>query len=117
MKSESWRKRIRAHGRAEAARVQADPERRRKRNLRQREHEARRRAQILRTRTRRISYERLIATYGMVCNICKLPIEEGQLSFDHVVPLVRGGSHTEDNLRPAHLNCNRRKNRRLMEEL
>lgn len=38
-------------------------------------------------------------------------------SLDHVVPLSRGGTHTLDNVRCAHLRCNVRKNARLDEEL
>lgn len=82
-----------------------------------RESEARRRAIVKATRVARVSYERLLATYGMHCYLCDLPIPEGQLSFDHVVPLARGGAHIEDNIRPTHLDCNRRKHTRLVSEL
>lgn len=116
-KDPAWIPRLRAYAKTACDNVQADPERRRRRNLRQRENEAKRRAQIKGTRVARISYERLVAMHGMWCYLCMKGIELGDLSFDHVIPLVRGGTHTEDNLRPAHTNCNRRKNRRLPEEL
>lgn len=109
--------RLRAQARENAKRTQSDPERRSKRNLRQREVSARRRALEHGSRVARISYRRVVDIYGMACSICGDPIDQGNLSFDHVIPLCRGGSHTEDNLRPAHLDCNRKKNRRLPEEM
>ncbi len=54
----------------------------------------------------------------MMCSICTKPIEHKlQLTYDHVIPLARGGPHTEGNLRPAHWTCNAWKNDRLPEEL
>ena len=54
----------------------------------------------------------------MVCHICGKPIEDRRLlTFDHVIPLARGGSHTEENLRPAHRRCNSWKSDRLMSAL
>ncbi len=51
---------------------------------------------------------------GWICYLCGEPIEPDAprarcLSFDHVVPLSRGGEHSMANLRPAHLGCNSRK--------
>jgi 5-methylcytosine-specific restriction endonuclease McrA len=119
MQDPHWRKRIRKYATDESRRVQNDPARRRIRNLRNAESEARRRAQQLATKTARISYERIVSFHGMICSICGEGITEqkGELSFDHVIPLIRGGTHTEDNLRPAHTVCNRRKNRRLPSEV
>ena len=96
--------------------VQCDPIRKKHRNLVMRECESRRRAREKSTRIGRVSYKRILDTFGMVCSICGGEIVEGSLSFDHVIPLVRGGSHTENNIRPAHLCCNRRKNRKLPTE-
>lgn len=46
----------------------------------------------------------------MVCHICTCDIESlADLHFDHVVPLAKGGTHTADNIRPAHALCNLRK--------
>jgi 5-methylcytosine-specific restriction endonuclease McrA len=68
-----------------------------------------------------VSHVRLRQTleqYGMRCSICLKPIEHRhQLSFDHVIPLARGGAHSEENLLPAHLACNSWKNDRLPEEI
>jgi hypothetical protein len=55
---------------------------------------------------------------GMHCFICLKPIEDKlQLTYDHTIPLARGGTHSEENLHPAHRTCNSWKNNRLPEEL
>ncbi len=55
---------------------------------------------------------------GMVCHLCRIGIESADdLHFDHVVPLSRGGTHTMDNIKPAHAACNLRKHDKLMSEL
>lgn len=48
-----------------------------------------------------------------VCYLCELPVAryaDGRSpwapSLDHVVPLVAGGPHCDENLRLAHLRCN-----------
>ena len=46
----------------------------------------------------------------MICGICFQPITETDLSYDHILPLAKGGSHTEANLQLAHRRCNSRKN-------
>lgn len=42
----------------------------------------------------------------MVCYLCERKIKRKDLSFDHVVPLSRGGKHSNDNIRSTHLACN-----------
>ena len=51
------------------------------------------------------------------CYLCGEDIAQADLELDHVIPLSRGGTHTFDNVRAAHLRCNRRKGRRLLSEL
>ncbi len=51
------------------------------------------------------------------CHICGEAIGEADLTFDHVVPLSRGGAHSTDNIKLAHRSCNGRKGVRLVEEL
>ena len=56
---------------------------------------------------------------GMICHICGQKVSEGSsvelggrgnvLSFDHLMPLSQGGSHTEQNLAVAHQRCNSRR--------
>lgn len=86
-------------------------------------------------RVQGVKYERVgvitvLKVYGTLCNICGEEIDldaprsaqagenwQRGLHLDHVIPLSRGGTHTLDNLRPAHALCNIRKNRRLTSEL
>lgn len=42
--------------------------------------------------------------YGTTCHLCRGP---GATTADHVIPRSQGGLHTVDNLRPAHMLCNR----------
>ena len=54
----------------------------------------------------RIDYKYVFKRDRGYCYLCLQPIGKDELSFDHVQPLCRGGSHTEDNLRPTHRDCN-----------
>lgn len=54
---------------------------------------------------------------GGICYLCGNTPTGWQLTLDHVIPLVRGGSHTPDNLRVACRSCNARKKQRLLSEL
>lgn len=62
-----------------------------------------------------VNYIEVLVDCGMVCGICGNPItkglgqKEGELCFDHVIPLASGGSHTKENIKPAHAECNSRK--------
>lgn len=40
------------------------------------------------------------------CHICGEHVEIGDVSLDHVIPLVLGGAHTAENLACAHRSCN-----------
>lgn len=59
-----------------------------------------------------VDYSEVLRKHGMVCSICQQPILFGPgkhslaLAFDHCTPLAIGGSHTLDNLKPAHFGCN-----------
>lgn len=50
------------------------------------------------------------------CYLCGLPLT-GETHMDHVIPLVKGGAHSMDNLRPTHATCNLSKGNRLLSEL
>lgn len=83
-----------------------------------REWHKRRKARIRGTTVEPVSYEQILERDGMWCHICEQPIEEHhKLQFDHVIPLARNGTHTMENIRPAHDICNQRKYDKLMEEL
>jgi 5-methylcytosine-specific restriction endonuclease McrA len=81
---------------------------------RRRELEARRRARKCATRVAPVDLTAILRTHGRACHICHRPIEQNDLEFDHVVPLSRGGHHVEDNIRPAHRSCNRRKYNKIL---
>lgn len=49
------------------------------------------------------------------CGICGEPLFE-PIELDHIIPITRGGDHTEDNCQLAHRSCNRQKNNRLPSE-
>jgi 5-methylcytosine-specific restriction endonuclease McrA len=71
-----------------------------------------------------VDLEFILSRDGSWCYLCKGLIDPdltyphaGSLTFDHVVPLSRGGDHSTENLRVAHAGCNRSKGARLLEEL
>lgn len=56
---------------------------------------------------RRWQRNHLITKYGAVCYLCNKPIEKAKdITFDHWVPLSKGGPDTLDNYRLAHDPCN-----------
>lgn len=59
-----------------------------------------------------VDFDRILARDGWVCHLCGGLVAAGELSFDHIVPLAKGGAHTEGNLAVAHLRCNLRKGAR-----
>lgn len=86
--------------------------------LKGRERLQRRKAWILENTVGEVSYDRILERDGLFCYLCQQKIEDlSQLEFDHVIPLSRGGEHSEANIRPTHEICNQRKNDRLLEEL
>lgn len=65
-----------------------------------------------------INYARILERDGMFCYICEQDIlPHHKMHFDHIVPLARGGAHTEGNLTPTHSQCNCRKQDRPFSEL
>jgi len=43
------------------------------------------------------------------CQICGTHLRDHEIEFDHIIPIARGGSSEEHNLRVACLGCNRKK--------
>lgn len=74
-----------------------------------------------------VSYDRILERDGWFCYICEKNIDpyatdkQSALTFDHVKPLAgkgeRKGSHTEENIKPAHHTCNCRKQTKLLHEM
>lgn len=60
----------------------------------------------------KVDYAAVLQAKGLICGICNLPItrgvgqKAGYLSFDHIKAISDGGSHTFDNVQPAHTDCN-----------
>jgi len=62
------------------------------------------------------------AAVGITCALCGEPIsvggdkDKGALTADHILPKSLGGTWAKQNLQPAHLICNRKRQNMLMHE-
>lgn len=63
-----------------------------------------------------VSYNEILKRDGYVCHICNGVVSKGDVHFDHVIPLSRGGQHSMDNIKVSHAHCNLVKNNKLMSE-
>lgn len=54
----------------------------------------------------RVNPDRICARDKMRCHICRRKVKRAELHFDHVIPLSKGGSHTEANIAVSHGRCN-----------
>lgn len=61
--------------------------------------------------------EDIIMRDASTCYLCGEHLERAAVTLDHVIPLVRGGEHSEANLKVCCLPCNLRKGARTLEEL
>ena len=80
------------------------------------ENTRRRRARLLATKTFRITqreWNRLCQRFDWACAYCGC---KTVLTMDHVVPLIRGGSHGIGNILPACQPCNSSKNKKFLVE-
>lgn len=78
----------------------------------------RREARKKKVSTENVNYSNILERDGMHCYICEQDIlPHHSLHFDHIIPLVRGGAHSEENIKPTHAQCNLRKNSKLLSEL
>ena len=57
-------------------------------------------------------WDSLCARYNYTCLCCK---QVKPLTFDHVVPLSKGGSNTIDNIQPLCLKCNQKKHNKIID--
>jgi 5-methylcytosine-specific restriction endonuclease McrA len=63
-----------------------------------------------------ITLKRVRAKYNDICQICGLMVDDSAIinghirrlypTIDHIVPLSKGGAHTWQNVRLAHMGCN-----------
>ena len=100
----------------------ANPERARAGALRRKAHK-------LKAVVEPVNYKHVLDRDGYICYICEKPIDpaissrrSAGLTFDHKIPLQPRpgepqGSHTEDNIHPAHHACNVRKGNIPFEQL
>jgi 5-methylcytosine-specific restriction endonuclease McrA len=58
-------------------------------------------------------WERILKRFAYRCAYCKRDVA---LTLDHVIPLVKGGQHSVDNVVPACLTCNCSKSNRDVKE-
>ena len=72
-----------------------------------------RRTQITKTTIEKFSIEKILDKNGSICHLCSEVIDMNlshpdlqSFSVDHILPLSKGGTHTLDNVAPAHLYCN-----------
>lgn len=70
---------------------------------------AKRRARLRNATVSSFSYEAVLWRDGYRCHICAGDVVPGEIHYDHVIPLSRGGEHSYDNVRVAHATCNLRK--------
>lgn len=63
-----------------------------------------------------VSYDIILERDGFRCHICGGEVDPTQLHFDHIVPLARGGAHSEENISVSHATCNLRKGTKLIGE-
>lgn len=81
------------------------------------EYSHRRRARVLEASTDKVNYQQILTRDGYICHICGGTVAPNQLGYDHVIPLTRGGAHSDENIKVAHRVCNSRKSNRLLEEM
>lgn len=73
----------------------------------------RRRARLHGAVAEPINYRRILLDSKGLCGICRKPLDLFGIHFDHIIPLARGGSHTNANIQVAHARCNIQKGARL----
>lgn len=85
----------------------ANPEKRR-------EFKGRRRARERDQSVESVDYLAVLDRDGYWCYLCAQAVAPEDVSFDHVMPISKGGPHSMDNIKVTHWECNRRKGNRLL---
>ena len=63
-----------------------------------------------------VDYTKILERDGYVCHICGGNVPPEELHFDHIIPLSRGGVHSEENIAVSHAVCNMRKSNKTLDE-
>lgn len=63
----------------------------------------------------KVDYESIVERDAWACHVCGGHVDLTTLSFDHVIPIAKGGPHTYENVKVAHQSCNYRKHTKLPE--
>lgn len=79
-----------------------------------RERVMRRNARKKQTSIGVVSYKQIWERDRGICYLCGLVVVPGNCHFDHVMPLSKGGAHTEDNIAVTHSWCNQKKAARVI---
>ncbi len=56
---------------------------------------------------------RIVRRDNYTCQVCGKHLKDDELEFDHIIPISKGGSSEEHNIRLICYDCNRRKSNRL----
>jgi 5-methylcytosine-specific restriction endonuclease McrA len=108
--------------RYESNRWQTDREHMAKRNLQWRrshpmeraQNEAKRRAKITGVEIDPVDYPAILERDGWICYLCGGQVTPETLSFDHVIPISKGGPHTACNIKVSHRSCNSKKGSKIL---
>jgi 5-methylcytosine-specific restriction endonuclease McrA len=76
--------------------------------------QARRRAEFYTDVCEDVTYEEIRKRDGDSCYLCGEFLSVHDETFDHVVPLIKGGAHVASNIRLAHRECNSKKGKGLL---
>ena len=68
------------------------------------------------TQTGPIDERKVWEDAGGVCQICLMPVTKATGQIDHIIPLLRGGTHTQENLQLLCGPCNNRKRAKMPKE-
>ena len=70
-----------------------------------------------------INHTEVFDAYGWICHLCGGEIDPHagkndwmRVTLDHIIPISKGGTHTRDNVAPAHAKCNFNKGNSLTDE-
>ncbi len=82
---------------------------------RRRQAEAKRKALKLKNAVGDVSYSYIMERDKMTCHICGKKVNKDELNFDHVIPLSKGGLHSNENIKVSHAFCNMNKGDKLID--